>query len=87
MLVLLAFPGNAQLLFCNEPIRPFCVGEEYTYERDIDVKRCRQNVERYLEDAEEYGQCLRDKAEAADATAKQIKQHFECKSSGSDDCQ
>ena len=73
MFVLLAFPANAQSLFCTEPVKPYCVDVESIFERDVDVERCRQDVEVYLEAAEEYGQCLRDKAEAAAVTAKQIK--------------
>ena len=62
---------------CSGPLVPTCIEMDFTYDSDSSVLRCKQDLERYVEEAKEYLQCLdklkqetRDNMENAQAAFK-----------------
>lgn len=83
--LLLTAPGRAQLLW-TEPVEPFCVRQDRTYECEITIERCAKDLETYLAKTDEYVRCLRDAADEAAETAAQTRQLFECRKAGQTEC-
>ena len=73
-----AFQANA---ICFEPTEPSCVNFGFNSQGDFDY--CKLQVKRYLQDLEEYRQCVIN--ETAEAAQKVIRK-FNCYASGERVC-
>ena len=47
------------LTMCSSPLRPMCIDMDYTYEDDLGVMRCKQDLHRLVNEAKEYTRCLK----------------------------
>ncbi len=69
---------------CRAPTEPYCVRGYYV--GDFDSFACRFSVESYLNEVEEYQQCLSDKIEQSTEEANAVVDRFNCLASGNDWC-
>lgn len=82
-LFLMPLAANAQL--CSEPIEPWCVGQETTYDSPEAITDCYEELEIYLREVDEFAQCLREKAAAVTKEAEKARQEF-CSRPNVEDC-
>lgn len=50
-------PAAAQE-FCSEPVEPYCVSTESEFDTQLQVNRCRDDLNEYEEQVNEYEQCI-----------------------------
>ena len=81
----LTWPVQAQII-CAEPMFPFCVDADFTYEDDMALRRCRRDLEEFMAKTEEYIRCLSDKSDELTKQATELQRRFECRESGHSDC-
>lgn len=73
-------------IICSQPVKPTCMRSDITFELDQRTKRCRRDVEAYVDAVDEYIACLGDKIDAQRQERKRIRETFECRAAGKSDC-
>ena len=81
----LTWPVQAQII-CAEPMVPFCVDADFTFEDEVALQRCRRALEKFTAKTEEYIRCLSDKSDALTKQATELQRLFDCEESGQSDC-
>lgn len=83
--LLLAAPARAQTL-CSAPIAPFCIEAQSTYDDPGATDRCRQDLDAYKAQVDNYAACLAQKiAELRDEQAA-LEAGFTCRAEGGEGC-
>ncbi len=83
--LLLTLPVQARTI-CTEPLVPFCVDISDTYEDELALRRCHQDLTKYTAAIEEYVQCLSKKSDEIAKQANEIRRRFDCKERGETNC-
>lgn len=61
----LSMPGTAASQgFCSEPVAPYCVNEDATFDTILQVNRCEEDLANYEEQLAEYEQCIAEQLES-----------------------
>jgi len=77
-LVILAQPtATYAVSLCSAPLRPSCIDMDSTYGNEVSVTRCKQDLKRFMDDAENYVQCLEMAIEETHQEMKNIRIEFE----------
>ncbi|MCE6958838.1 hypothetical protein LAZ40_07220 [Cereibacter sphaeroides] len=82
---LVAGPSRADP-YCNEPDAPFCVEQYGAFDDEGEFDRCRDEVEDYVSDVEDYRNCLVEAHDEAGEEASEVVERFNCKAEGNDFC-
>lgn len=78
-------PASSQTL-CSAPIAPFCIDAAMTYEDPGTTERCRQDLETFAAQVEDYAACLEQQVEELRAEQKVIEDRFTCRSDDAVEC-
>ena len=78
-------PARAQTL-CSAPIAPFCVDLASTYDDPGTIDRCRQDVEAFIVQLDDYAACLDRQVEELRGEQKTLEESFNCRAEGGQDC-
>lgn len=84
-LTLYVRPIVAQTL-CTEPIEPSCLEIGETYAEEEDERRCRQDIETFIEEAKAFEQCLARSIEQTRKMRQAVEARFDCKQRGQTPC-
>ena len=84
--LLLSAPSPQAAIFCSEPVEPFCVESDTTFEDQLGIKRCRGEVDEYVGGLEGYVECLAAQQKEIRGRGDAIKERFECRASGKAGC-
>ncbi|MEX0693044.1 MAG: hypothetical protein WD075_01240 [Rhodospirillales bacterium] len=58
-LVVIVQPMVAQAVtLCSSPMRPTCIDVDFTYDDELGMVRCKQDLQRFVDDANKYTVCL-----------------------------
>ena len=84
--IVAATETNAQYLPCYRPNVPYCIDAYGTFDNDWSFQSCKNEVERYVADMNEYSSCIIRQAkieisEAEDETSRTIEK-FNCNARG-----
>lgn len=71
---------------CIEPVAPHCVDQVYAFDDDYAFTRCRNEVESFVDDTNEYLRCLSRNADEANIEAEQVIDRFNCRAQGRTYC-
>lgn len=82
----LAGPARSQAL-CSMPLPPTCADYAPTYEDGPTTERCRQELDQFGQDMKDYLSCLEKEVEQTMARADALREYFECRAAGREDCQ
>lgn len=84
-----ATPATAQSansVLCSQPVEPTCVSSELTYEDEQRINRCRQDMERYASQVEEYVDCLKRKSKHQIEVLEDLRHQLECRANDEVSC-
>lgn len=73
-------------VICSEPVKPTCVSSEITFQDQQRIDRCKRDVERFEADIDGYIDCLQDKIARQDSRREAVREEFECRLEGREDC-
>ena len=85
-LALFVAPPTQAAIFCSEPVEPYCVESDSTFDDQLAIERCRSDVEDYVRGLEDYAKCLEAQQKEVRGAAAALKQWFECRASGKAGC-
>ncbi len=77
--------AGAQTL-CSAPIAPFCVQSDSTFSDEGTTERCRQDVEAFASQVDDYAACLEEKIAELRQEQDAMRQSFDCRAEGGQDC-
>lgn len=88
LLSALVQPGASVAMYCSEPSAPYCLNRDFSDEYDFES--CQRNMKAYLEEVDEYRECLLNEAteksnEALEEANDAIKK-FNCRARGESLC-
>lgn len=72
-----ALAQSSERTICSEPVNPTCIDSDLTYQDEERIKRCRSDVEAFVEHMQTYVSCLRDKAEQQESRLEALRSEFE----------
>ena len=78
--------ATRETISCSEPVTPFCVESDATFEDELSIRRCRSEVEDYIDGIKEYVGCLSQQQRETEAWGTSIQRQFDCKASGKAGC-
>jgi hypothetical protein len=81
-----AFAASREITFCSEPVIPFCVESDATYEDELETKRCRSELENYVGGLKGYADCLKVQQQEANERGEELQSLFDCRASGKAGC-
>lgn len=87
--VLSPLNANAQTasrVMCSQPVKPTCVSSDLTYGDQQRIDRCQRDFQNYEDKVKSYLDCLDQKATAQREQLESLRQEFECRQAGGEDC-
>lgn len=72
--------------FCSEPSQPTCTSSFYDFSDEYSFNRCKNDVEAYLSEIENYRSCLAAEIDDAAEEANSVIEEFNCKAEGRSFC-
>lgn len=82
---LLASPAQAYL-FCSEPDEPYCLDQIGGFEDEWEFSRCRDEVEQFVDETQDFVECLARAQEEADDAVREAIEKFNCMAEGNTIC-
>jgi hypothetical protein len=76
-----AIHASAAVAACSEPEAPACASWFDQFDTPYDLQSCKQDMENYKDEADEYGKCLKDLADKMEKKAKKVGEDFERRAS------
>ncbi len=84
--ILVPISGAHAFLYCSEPTEPYCLDGSGYFDDRWAFDSCRNDVEQFVREAEDYVDCLEDEqSEVIDQANKAI-ERFNCRAEGGSYC-
>ncbi len=77
--VLAAPAAKGQALICTAPVEPACITTDLALSDELEVGRCQEDLDSYVEEARTYSACLKEAADEAEASIDRVIEAFRCK--------
>ena len=78
-------PSTAHALICSEPSEPYCIDDFDGFDR-MEFESCRSDVESYLQNVEDYIDCMRREQQRVSEDANDVIEKFNCLAAGETYC-
>lgn len=86
LLAMSAITPAASQTLCSAPIAPFCIQASSTYDDAGATERCRQDLDTFAAQVDEYAACLEQQVEELRDEQQILEDDFACRADGGADC-
>jgi hypothetical protein len=77
---------SAKALYCSKPSAPFCVNGSGYFDDQYELDNCKRQVESFIDDANEYAECLDEEKQEVINEANEVISEFNCRIEGRSYC-